>query len=62
MAMNCTPKCPMQARTGCGKVKYTAFGTKKGPKTDSELFFSDTMSLETTKLVTNSGFLLKAMD
>ena len=38
MAMNCTPKCPMQARTGCGKVKYTAFGTKKGPKTDSELF------------------------
>ena len=58
--MNCTPKSPMQARTGCEKVKCTAFGTKTGPKTDLKLFFSDTMSMETTKLVAIGKFLLKA--
>jgi hypothetical protein len=52
----------MQARTGCEKVKCTAFGTKTGPKPDSELFFSDILSLKTTKLVAISVFLLKAMD
>ena len=60
--MNCTPKSTMQARTGCEKVKCTAFGTKTGPKTDFKLFFSDTMSMETTKLVAIGKFLLKAMN
>ena len=58
----CTPNSPMQPSTGCEKVKCTVFGTKKGPKRDTQLFFSDTVSIGTTKLFASSGLLTKAMD
>ena len=35
---------------------------QKGPKTDLELFLSDTMSIRTTKLVASSAFPFKKMD
>ena len=62
VAMKCTPnemhtKCTpnVQPSTGCEKLKCTVFGTEKGPKTDTHLFFSDTMSMETTKCVWGNG-------
>ena len=55
VAMKCTPNSPMQPSTGCEKLKCTVFGTDKGPKTDTQLFFSDTMSIATTKCVWGKG-------
>ena len=42
--------------------KCTVFGTKKGPKTDTQLFSLTLWAWATTKLVVNSVFSLNVMD
>ena len=44
------------------KNKTHCFWYLKRTKTDTQLFFSDTLSMKTTKLVASSGFSLKSID